>query len=162
MLNFHLGTILFQIVAFLILMAIVAKFALRPLLEVMQKRQDYIDNEINAAEKAREEAKEILAQQKKELENARNEAHAIIEHAKKQSEAEAEEIVARAKERADRMVEEAREEIERERDKAVAHLRDQVAELSVMLAAKVIEKEFDQKEKEKEIQQFVEEVGGRL
>lgn len=162
MLEFHWGTIIFQIVAFLVLMLIVAKFALRPMLDVMQKRQDHIDNEIAAAEKARERADKAVKKQKEELEKARNEAYQIIENAKKQADTQGDKILANAKEQAERTLEEARAEIEREREKAVASLREQTAELSVMLASKIIEKELDEKEQAKEIDRFLEQVGDRL
>ncbi|HET7658113.1 MAG TPA: F0F1 ATP synthase subunit B [Bacillales bacterium] len=162
MLNFSFGTILFQIVAFLILMAIVAKFGMRPMLDVMKKRQDYIDNEITAAEKARERAEEAIEKQKKALEEARNEAYQIVENAKKQAESQGEKILANAKQQAERTLEEAKAEIEREREKALASLRAQTAELSVMLASKIIEKELDEKQQAKEIDQFLSEMGERL
>lgn len=53
MFDFSLGTMIFQVVAFLVLMAIVAKFGIRPMMDVMKKRQDHVDQEIEAAEKAR-------------------------------------------------------------------------------------------------------------
>lgn len=162
MLDFTVGTILFQIVAFIILMALVAKFATRPLLNVMQKRQDHIDTEIDAAEQARKRAEESVEEQKKALQEARDEARQIVENAKKQADFQGEKILADAKEQAERTLEEARAEIEREREKAVAALRDQTAELSVMLASKLIEKELDQEEQEKEIDQFLKQVGDRL
>ncbi|HET7521802.1 MAG TPA: F0F1 ATP synthase subunit B [Bacillales bacterium] len=162
MLEFHLGDILFQLVAFLILMALVSKFAMRPMLDVMKKRQDHIDNEISAAEKARETAEEAVEKQKKELEKARNEAYEIVENAKKQAESQGDKILANAKQQAERTLEEAREEISREREKAVAALREQTAELSVMLASKIIEKELDKEEQQKEIDDFLQQVGDRL
>ncbi|HET7615905.1 MAG TPA: F0F1 ATP synthase subunit B [Bacillales bacterium] len=162
MLEFHLGTVLFQIVAFLILMVIVAKFGMRPMLDVMKKRQDYIDKNISAAEKARERREEALEKQKKALEEARDEAYQIVGNAKKQAEAQGEKIMANAREQAERTLEEARAEIVREREKAVASLREQTAELSVMLASKIIEKELDQKEQQQEIDEFLKQVGDRL
>jgi F-type H+-transporting ATPase subunit b len=162
MFNFSFGTMIFQLVCFLILMAIVAKFGMRPMMQVMKKRQDYIDTEITAAEKARERSEEALEKQKKALEEARDEAYQIIERAKKQSETQGEKILAEAKEQAERTLEEARAEIEREREKAVAALRKQTAELSVMLASKIIEKELDQEQQAKEIDEFLKQAGDRL
>ncbi len=162
MLEFHFGTILFQLIVVIILILIVGKMGMRPMLDVMRKRQDHIENEITTAEANRQEAAQLLEQQKAELNNVRQEAQEIIERAKKQSEGEAQEIISLSKERADRLIEDARAEISLERDKAVAALRDEVAHLSVLLATKVLEKEVDAKSHEKEINQFLQQVGDRL
>ncbi len=156
------GTMLFQIVILLVLLWIVAKFAIGPAMKVLEKRQQQIENQISTAEKNRAEAETLLKEQKQALQQAREEAHQIIERAKKQSELEAKEILEAAQKRSERMLEEARAEITREKDKAVAELRDQVASLSVMLAAKVIEKELDQSQQQEVIDQFMEQVGDRL
>lgn len=156
------GTMLFQVVVFLVLLWIVKKFAIGPAMGVLEKRQQQIENQISTAEKNRAEAETLLKEQKQALQQAREEAHQIIERAKKQSELEAKEILEAAQKRSERMIEEARAEITREKDKAVAELRDQVASLSVMLAAKVIEKELDQSQQQEVIDQFMEQVGDRL
>lgn len=162
MLEFHFGTILFQLIVVIILIFVVAKLGMRPMLDIMRKRQDHIENEISTAESNRKEAALLLEQQKTELNNVRHEAQEIIERAKKQSEGEAQEMINLAKERADRLLEDARSEISLERDKAVATLRDEVAHLSVLLATKVLEKEVDAKSHEKEINQFLQQAGDRL
>lgn len=162
MLEFHWGTIIFQLVAILVLMLIVSKLAMKPMLNMMRKRQDHIENEINSAEQARKDAEASIEEQRKALEVARQEAHDIIENAKKQSDVEAQNIIKAAQERADRTVEQALEDIQNERDKAVATLRDEVADLSVLLASKVLEKEIDEKQHEKEIHQFMKQVGEKL
>lgn len=162
MFNFNFGTMIFQIVCFLILMAIVAKFAIRPMMNVLKNRQDHIDQEIEAAEKARERAEKSMAEQKKALEKARNEAYQIVESSKKNADSQGDKILKRAKEQAERTLEEARSEIDNEREKAVAALRDQTAELSVMLASKIIEKELDKGNQQEEIDQFMKQVGDRL
>ncbi|WKB35582.1 F0F1 ATP synthase subunit B [Terrilactibacillus sp. S3-3] len=162
MLTFSLGTILFQLIIFLLLMVLVAKLGLKPVLSIMQKRKEYINNEISSAESSRKEAEEFLNKQKAELNKVREEAHEIIERAKKQSEGEAQSIIDAAKERSERLIKEAHDEINREKDKAVASIRDEVAELSVLLASKVLEKEVDAKAYDKEIGQLLKQVGNKL
>jgi F-type H+-transporting ATPase subunit b len=161
-LDFNLGTILFQLVVFIILMAIVAKLAIRPVLEMMKKRQNHIDQQLDDAEKNQKEAKDLLEKQREELKKTREEAHLIIESEKKRAEAQAQEIMSQAKVRADRMLEEAREEINTEKEKAIASLRDEVAQLSMMLASKVLEREVSAADHEKEIDAFIKQVGDRL
>ncbi|HET7580234.1 MAG TPA: F0F1 ATP synthase subunit B [Bacillales bacterium] len=151
-----------QIIAFLILYWVLQKFAFGPLFRIMDKRKEHIHNEVSAAEKAHERANEAVKKQKEELEKARNEAYQIIENAKKQADSQGDKILANAKEQAERTLEEARAEIEREREKAVASLREQTAELSVMLASKIIEKELDADEQAKEVDRILEQVDDRI
>lgn len=151
-----------QIVAFLVLYWVLSKYAFGPLFRMMDKRKEHIQNEVSAAEKAHERANEAVKKQKEELEKARDEAYQIIENAKKQADTQGDKILANAKEQAERTLEQARAEIEREREKAVASLREQTAELSVMLASKIIEKEVDAEEQADEIERFLKQVGDRI
>ncbi|WP_254901206.1 F0F1 ATP synthase subunit B [Tuberibacillus sp. Marseille-P3662] len=162
MVHFEVGTFLFQIIIFLILLWLVSRFAMKPAMKVLKDRQDNIESQIKDAENDREEAAQLLQKQKEQLDQARSDAKEIIDRAKKQSESEAQQIIDDAKGRADRMVEQAKEEIDRERERAVASLRDEVADLSVILASRVLEKEVDAKDHEKEIDAFIREAGDRI
>nr|WP_241840682.1 F0F1 ATP synthase subunit B [Fictibacillus sp. S7] len=153
------GDILFQLLAFFILMLLLRKYAWGPLMGIMKERQNFITNEIEAAEASRKEAKEHLATQIEELKQAREEARAIIENAKKQGEAQGEAIIQASREEAERVKVSALADIASEREKAVATLRKEVASLSVMIASKVIAKELDERSQEKLIQDYLQEAG---
>jgi F-type H+-transporting ATPase subunit b len=158
-LKLELGTMLFQLVAFLVLMGLMIRYALRPVMGVMEKRQAYIDEQINTAEKNRAEAERLVAEQREELEKARKEPRELLERAKAQKEREAEAIIKEAQERAERMIQEASKEIAREKEKALAELRDQVGQLTVLLASKVLEKEVDAKQQSKLVDRYLQQVG---
>jgi F-type H+-transporting ATPase subunit b len=157
--EFHLGTILFQLVTVIILMLLVGRFAVRPLLGVMKQRQDYIDEQISTAEKNRSQAEKLVAEQREALDQARQEAKEIVDRAKAQKEREAEEIIKQAQERAERMIQEATAEIASEKEKALKQLRDEVGHLSVLLASKMMEKELDAKDQSKLVDRYLEQVG---
>jgi F-type H+-transporting ATPase subunit b len=157
--EFHLGTILFQLVTVIILMLLVGRFAVRPLLGVMKQRQDYIDEQISTAEKNRSQAEKLVAEQREALDQARQEAKEIVDRAKAQKEREAEEIIKQAQERAERMMQEATAEIASEKEKALKQLRDEVGHLSVLLASKMMEKELDAKDQSKLVDRYLEQVG---
>lgn len=159
MIEFTWGTMLAQLVIVIALMFLVSKYALRPVLATMKQREDYIDNQISAAEQSRAEAEKYMAEQKEELMKVRQEAKEIIERAKAQKEREAEEIIKQAQERAERMIQEATNEIEREKEKALASLRDEVGALTVQLASKMLEKELDEKGQSKLVNGYLEQVG---
>ncbi len=162
MLEFHLGTILFQLIVFLILMVIVSRLAARPVLDMMRKRQDHIDAQLKDAEENQQLAQALMEEQRAELKKTREEASQIIEAEKKRAEAQASDIINAAKDRAERLINDAKEDIETERVKAVASLRDEVGQLSLMLATKVLEREVSAKDHEKAIDEFVKQVGDRL
>lgn len=159
--SFSLGTILAQLVIFLILMALVAWKAVGPVAKMMEKRRKYINNQIAEAEKSHEESQKYLDQQKDELDKVRRESREMIEQAKSQAAAESKSIIDAAKNRSDLLIKEAHEEIDRERAKAIASIRDEVADLSVLLASKVLEKEINVKDYSKEIDQLMKQVGNQ-
>ncbi|MFC4619859.1 F0F1 ATP synthase subunit B [Camelliibacillus cellulosilyticus] len=162
MLDFSIGTMLFQLIVVILLILIVSKFAARPVLEMMKKRQDHIDKQLSDAENAQKEAAALLEEQRAELKKTREEAQVIIESEKKRAEAEAHKIIDQAKAQAERTIQDAREEIKLEKERAITSLRDEVAQLSMLLAAKVLEREVNEKDHEQEIDTFIKQVGDRL
>ncbi|MBM7714495.1 F-type H+-transporting ATPase subunit b [Bacillus thermophilus] len=157
--HFNGGDILFQLFMMLILLALLKKFAWGPLMGVMRQREEHIANEIDSAEKSREEANKLLEEQKALLKEARQEAQNMIENAKQLAENQRQEIMDTARQEAERLKETARLEIEQQKDNAMSALREQVASLSVMIASKVIEKELDAEAQGKLINEYIERAG---
>ncbi|AFI30298.1 MULTISPECIES: F0F1 ATP synthase subunit B [Bacillus] len=158
-LSFNGGDILFQLLAMLILLALLKKYALGPLLNIMKQREDHIAGEITSAEEKNKEAQQLIEEQRVLLKEARQESQTLIENAKKLGEKQKEEIIQAARAESERLKEAARTEIVKEKEQAVSALREQVASLSVMIASKVIEKELDEQSQEKLIQDYLKEVG---
>lgn len=157
--TFTWGDSLIQLLAFIILLALLKKYAWAPLVKLMKDREEHVASEIESAEKARKEANELLQEYKELMKNARVEAQQFIEIAKKQGESQYKEIIEQAREEAERIKESARLEIQSEKEKAVHELREQVASLSVMIASKVIEKELSEEDQEALIQEYIEKAG---
>lgn len=153
------GDIIFQLLVFLVLLALLKKYAWGPLMGIMKQREEHIANEITAAENSRLEAKKLLEEQRSLLKEARTDAQVLIEGARKQGDVQRDEIVAIARTEAERIKESAKLEIEREKEKAVAAIREQVASLSVLIASKVIEKELTAEDQDKLISQYIQEAG---
>jgi F-type H+-transporting ATPase subunit b len=160
--QFVWSTFIFAIVAFLILYLLLKKYAFGPLFNIMEQRRTHILDQIQQAEQNRKAAEQLMAEQKEAIQNARNEAKAIIEQARITSSKQAEELIQQAKEEAARLKEEALRDIENERNKAVAALRSQVSAMSVLIASKIIEKQIDEKSQEQLIEHYLKEVGGNL
>ncbi|QDP42241.1 F0F1 ATP synthase subunit B [Radiobacillus deserti] len=148
-----------QLFFFIVLLVLLRKFAWGPLMGVMKQREDHIANEIETAEKNRQEAERASREANEQLQKTRQEAQAIIEEAKKAGQKQEQDIIASARKEADRIKEAAQEEINNEKEKAIQALQDQVATLSVQIATKVIEKEINAQDQEKLISEYIKEVG---
>lgn len=157
--HFEAGTMFAQLFAFLVLFFLLSKFAFKPLVKVIQERQDYIEKQIRTAEDQRAEAEKLQAEHRQEMVKAREEALEIVERARKQSEKQASDILAAAKTETDRMKEAAKQEIVKEKELALAELRDQIGSLSVLIASKIIEKDMNEAEHNALIDKYLKEVG---
>jgi F-type H+-transporting ATPase subunit b len=153
------GTALYMLFVFGILLILLRKYAVGPLLGVMEERQQKIANDVATAEKNRRDAEGLIAEQKAALEAAKKDATQVLENARVTSEKSASELIKAAKDEAENIKRLARDEITREKEQAVAALRKEVGALSVMLAKKVIEKEIDEKQQEKLVADYLKEVG---
>jgi len=150
-----------QILSFLILVWILKKFAWKPLMDMMEKRRQTIEDNLAHAENERKEAERIRQEYQADMLKARQEAQAIIEKATKNSEDRSSEILAEARKETEKMKHAALADIERERDKAIADVRDQVVDMSIAVAEKIIQQRLDMKGQEALIEQFIQEVGDR-
>lgn len=153
------GTALYQLAMFIILLALLRKYALKPLLGVMERRQQKIAEDLDAAEKNRAEAEKLFKEQQQLLEQARKDAAQILENARVTSEKQATEIIETAKKEAEQFKNVARAEMTREKEQAVEALRNELGQLSVLLASKIIEKEIDATQQEELMQNYLKEVG---
>ncbi|MGP7817047.1 F0F1 ATP synthase subunit B [Niallia sp. 01092] len=153
------GDIILQLVVFIVLLFLLKKLAWGPLMGIMKQREEFVANEIEAAEKSRKDAANVLEEQRVLLKEARVEAQNLMENAKAQANAQREQIIADAKQDAERLKSSALLEIDQQKEKAVAAIRDQVSSLSVLIASKVIEKELNEQDQEKLINDYIQEVG---
>ncbi|WP_379970662.1 F0F1 ATP synthase subunit B [Ectobacillus sp. sgz5001026] len=153
------GTMIYQLVIFLILLALLRKYAFGPLMNIMKQREEHIASELEAAEQNNSESKKLVAEQREFMKQSKIEAQELIERAKKQAEEQREGIVVAAKAEAETIKDAALSEIKREKEHAIAALQEQVASLSVLIASKVIEKELKEEDQAKLIRDYMNEVG---
>ena len=137
------GTLLFQIINFFILVAILAKFAYKPLLKVLEERRNKIESDLDAAAQAREAAAQLQAEYEAQLRSARAEAQAIIDKAVKQADKEAQAQLSAIREQIAREKQIAQAEIANEREVAIREMRNEVVTLSMAVAEKLLKKNRD-------------------
>nr|WP_285844983.1 F0F1 ATP synthase subunit B [Oceanobacillus profundus] len=155
----RVGDMLVQLFFFLVLLALLKKFAWGPLMNKMQEREEYVAGEIEAAEKSRLEAEKASKDAAAQLNQVREEAQKLIEDAKAAGAKQEQDIVEAARKEADRLILAAQADIQNEKEKALQALQDKVASLSVLIASKVIEKEISAQDQEKLINDYIKEVG---
>ena len=148
------------LIAFLIIWVVAAKFVWPSVLGMMDKREQKIQGDLDAAAAEKASAVKEHQEYQAQIANAQNEADEIIAEAKGQAEAERARILAKAQEEAAATVAKARDAVSSERRKAMAELSDSVIDLSVEIAGKIIGKSLSDSDQRKLAEKYLVEVGG--
>ncbi|HKV31854.1 MAG TPA: F0F1 ATP synthase subunit B [Candidatus Dormibacteraeota bacterium] len=152
------GTLIAQLLIFLVMLGVLYRFAWGPLLRILNERRERIQQGVEATERAKRELEEAERERQVKLEEARREAQAMLDRIAKQAEDLRKELEAKAREQAEGLITKARAEIQQERAKAVEDLREQVADLAVMAAERIIGESLDEKKHRELIQRTIEEA----
>lgn len=161
MLELHLLTVVLNIVNVLVFFAIIRAFLWKPIMGVMEKRQQMIDDDLNAAKEQNEQAAKLKADYEEALSEAKSEAEEIIEKARKSSSAEHDAAVAKTQEETAKMVAEAKASIEVERSKAMKSVQAEIAGIAMAAAQKVVGNNLDEDANKKYLDEFLNEAGGK-
>ena len=132
----------YTLVVFLLLLAVLYKFAWKPICAALDKREEGIANKIDEANRRFEEAAEKLKVQEKELAEAADKARAIVAEAQKDAEAAKERVVAEAQDAAQRERDRCVADIETAKNVALQELAATVTDLSVSLAGQIVSREI--------------------
>ncbi len=154
--EFDPGLFVWALLTFAALVALLARFAFKPLREALSQREAAIRQSLDEARTAREQAQEILKQNQAQLDEARTEARRIIDEGNRLVVEMRREGQTQAKQEADALVDRAKGEIERETQRSLADLKDTVAGLSVRIARQVIREGLDEKRHEELADSFIE------
>ncbi len=146
--EFSLGLFFWQSLLFIALVFLLWRYAWKPILNAVNDREEGIKNALAAAEEAKKEMQNVTADSEKLLQEARAEREIMLKEAREIKD----KIVADAKELAevegDKLIKQAQATIESEKKAAVADLKNQVAELSVGIAEKIIKDQLANKNKQ--------------
>ena len=143
----------------LLLFLVVKKFLYKPIKKMLDERQNTIEGNYEAAEKAKEEAlNEKLAYEEK-IKDAKEEAAGIIKSAAEKAELRGEKIVAEAKEKADGIIRRAENDAELELKKAEDRIKQEIVDVSTLLAEKMLEREVKADDHKAMIDSFIDSIG---
>ncbi len=144
--NFSSGLFIIQSVIFLILLFVLGKFAWKPILGAVNEREVSIQDALNQAQLARDEMKNLKAENEHIIREAKAERDAILKEAREIKE----NIIAEAKEAAktegDKMIDQARQSINAEKSAAMADIKSQIGKLSVDIAENILQEKLDSSE----------------
>ncbi|MBP1969875.1 F-type H+-transporting ATPase subunit b [Virgibacillus natechei] len=155
----RIGDMAVQLFFFLLLLFLLKKFAWGPVMNVMEKRENYVAGEIESAEKSRAEAEIAAKEASDQLHQTKQEAQKMIEDAKNAGVKQEQDIVESARLEAERIKQAAQDDIQNEKEQALQALQDKVSSLSVLIASKVIEKEISEQDQEALINEYIKEIG---
>ena len=154
-LGVNAGTIVAEIVSFLIFLALMYRYGFPPMEKILRERRERIERQLEEARRDREDAQKLKEEFEEQLAGARQEAHTLIERAQRTADVQAQETIAEARREAERLITMAREEIAGEKREALRQIRKEVADLSLSIAGRVLQSELDQERQRKLVEEFL-------
>lgn len=149
-------TLIAQICNLFIQMFLIKKFLFKPVREILAKRQEKADAEIRQAEADKAEAAVIKQTYEKNMLEAREKASELLASAQKTATAKSDDIIREANEQAVAIKARAEADIAQERRKAVNEIKDEIGSMAMEIAGKIIEREVNQNDHAKLIDEFIE------
>jgi F-type H+-transporting ATPase subunit b len=153
-----LGLMIWTLILFLIVMFVLGKYAFPPIRRALEKRANAIAENIEASERQRQEADQLLAEYRQRLKEAREQADDIIARARKASEAAVAEASSEGKAKREELVAAARKDIETETRRSLEQIRKEVADLTVLATEKITRKALDADDQKRLVEEALSEV----
>jgi F-type H+-transporting ATPase subunit b len=146
--DFSIGLFFWQLILFIVLVLLLRKFAWKPILDAVEKRESGIEDALKSAELAKLEMQNLQADNQKLLQEARAERESMLKDAREIKNKMIEDAKSEAQEQANKIIEQAQATIEGEKKAAIAELKTQMAGLSIDIAEKVMREELSNKDKQ--------------
>lgn len=153
------GLIIWQLIVFVLLFFLLAKLAWKPIISSLKEREASIQEALDTAERARLEMSRLKADNENLLKQAREEREKILRDAREAANRMKEEAQGDAKKSADRIIEDARAAIEAEKSNALKEVKALVANLSLDVAGKILQKNLaDDKAQKALTQEYIKDI----
>ena len=154
----NVGLMIWTLVVFAISLYILKKLVFPRIQEALDKRQRAVEESIDAAERTRVEAEEILAEYRERLKEARVQAEEIIARARKAAEAQEAAALEEGKAKREEMLEQTKREIQAETRRAIQDIRNEVADLTILATEKVTRKSLDEDDQRRLVEEALSEL----
>ncbi len=155
------GLFIWTILTFLVLVGLLAKFAWRPLLDALERRQATIAQALDDAKLARQELERLQKESAEMMRQARVEAEAIVARSRSDADALREELKQRARTEAATIVKNAEQQIQLEAARAIQQIRHEAIDLSVTIASKILQRQVSREDNEALIEATLKQVEAR-
>ena len=152
------GLFIWTIITFLVLLTLLAKFAWGPLLRALESRQEMIRKSLDDAEEARRELERLHLESAQILKQARVQGESIMAQSRSDAERLREELKQKARAEADTIVRTAGRQIQLETAQALQQIRREAADLSVMIASKLIQRNLSKEDNDRLIDEALKQV----
>ncbi|MEN9839650.1 MAG: hypothetical protein RL177_1129 [Bacteroidota bacterium] len=158
--NVDPGLFIWTAVIFFSFLLILAKFVWKPLLGSLQQREQSIRESLDAAETAMKKAEQVSKANEDALRQAEAVAHSIRKDAMDEAEKIRAERIEKAKAEAAALVDAAKTAIDQEKKRAIEELRNEVADLAILSAKKILSAELDDKKNRALVDGFIKDLSG--
>lgn len=155
------GLFIWTILTFLVLVGLLARFAWRPLMDALDRRQAAIAKSLDDAQRAREELERLQRESTAMMASARAEAEAIVSRSRSDAEALREELKQKARTEAAAIVKNAERQIQLETQRAVQQIRQEAVDLSVAIASKILRRQVSKEDNQTLIEETLKQVESR-
>lgn len=146
------------IVLFMVFAFVLSKFAWGPLLHMIEEREKGIKDAVEGAERSAAEAKELLEKHKEMLREAGREREEIIKKALKEADVLKTDLQTKARAESEAMIGRAKEQVQREKQLAILELRQQVADLAVEAASRIVKSSLTPEAQRQLVDDFIKDL----
>jgi len=133
---------IWTLVVFIGLLAILSKFAWKPLLHALHEREKHLEHVLHETERARNESESLLSEHRKQMARAADEVRSLLEQARADAQRTGEQIVKQSQNEAESAKQRAQRDIGAARDSALAEIWQKTADMAVSVAGRVLSKEL--------------------
>lgn len=155
-------TALFTLLNFLAVFFVGKHFLWGPVMKIITDRQKEIDDMYAEADSARTSAKALEEEYQAKLSVATQTSEKMVRDAVARGQAREEEILRHANQRAEAMLEKASADIQLEKKKALNDAKDEISDLALAIAAKVVDRELTAADHDRLVDQFIDDLGGSV
>jgi len=155
------GLYIWTIATFLILLWLLAKFAWRPLLDALERRQETIRKSLDDAQQAKQDLERLNAESRKILAEARVQAEHILSQTRSDASRLRDELKQKAQSEAAGVIKNAERQIEMETARAVQQIRNEAVDISIAIASKVLERNVSREDNERLIEETFQQIEAR-
>lgn len=148
------------VITFLLLVFILAKWAWKPILEGLEKREKGIRDNLDRAEKSQKEAETLCQKYETQLGETQKSIQEMMSQARADGEKTRAQMVKEAKDESDRVLEKGRKDLERETERLKGELKSEIAGLSLLMTEKVLEKTVEKKVVDDVVRESLKNAGG--